>query len=86
MYKGAEGMARLKAESRQERCGKLFGEGDLAYKCRTCQTDLTCVICQDCFLASDHTGHEVTFHNTHPGGWCLKTSKEGSVGISILQP
>jgi len=66
----AEGLSKLRNENRQERCGRLFQENDLAYNCRTCQTDNTCVICQDCFDASDHTGHEIMFHRTSPGGCC----------------
>jgi len=68
--KVTEGIARLKSENRQERCGLIFSEGDLAYHCRTCQLDNTCVICQDCFANGDHTGHEITFHRTGAGGCC----------------
>ena len=46
----------------QSRCGRLFKEGDLVYNCKTCQTDGTCVLCQDCFDDSNHEGHVVTFH------------------------
>ncbi|GBG29941.1 E3 ubiquitin-protein ligase UBR2 [Hondaea fermentalgiana] len=70
VLRGSEGVRKLKRENRQERCGKLFREGDLAYNCLTCQVDSTCVICQECFDESDHTGHEVTFHRTDPGGCC----------------
>lgn len=51
-------------------CGYVFRRGDIAWNCRTCQTDATCVICDTCFRASDHTGHEVFFHRTSPGGCC----------------
>uniref|UniRef100_A0A7S2WKT4 E3 ubiquitin-protein ligase n=1 Tax=Mucochytrium quahogii TaxID=96639 RepID=A0A7S2WKT4_9STRA len=68
--RGSEGIQRLKSENKQARCGRLFRTGDLAYNCRTCQVDDTCVICQDCFNESEHDGHEVTFHRTEPGGCC----------------
>lgn len=29
----------------------------MAFKCLDCEMDTTCVICEDCFLASDHSGH-----------------------------
>lgn len=51
-------------------CGYVFKRGDIAWNCRTCQTDPTCVICDACFRDSDHSGHEVYFHRTTPGGCC----------------
>ena len=51
-------------------CGYIFKTGDIAWVCRTCQTDDTCVLCQDCFANSNHEGHEVFFHRTRAGGCC----------------
>jgi Putative zinc finger in N-recognin (UBR box) len=51
-------------------CGYIFKRGDIAWNCRSCQTDPTCVICNDCFQQSQHEGHEVYFHRTTPGGCC----------------
>lgn len=51
-------------------CGYVFKRGDIAWNCRTCQTDSTCVICDNCFRQSNHDGHEVFFHRTTPGGCC----------------
>ena len=51
-------------------CGYVFRRGDIAWNCRTCQTDATCVLCDACFRESDHVGHEVFFHRTTPGGCC----------------
>lgn len=51
-------------------CGYVFRRGDIAWNCRTCQTDATCVLCDNCFRESDHVGHEVFFHRTTPGGCC----------------
>ena len=56
--------------SRRRPCGYVFKRGDIAWNCRSCQTDPTCVICDSCFQASEHTGHEVYFHRTTPGGCC----------------
>ena len=53
-----------------ECCGYVFRRGDIAWNCRTCQTDATCVLCESCFRESDHEGHEVFFHRTTPGGCC----------------
>ena len=51
-------------------CGYVFRRGDIAWNCRTCQTDPTCVLCDECFRNSNHEGHEVFFHRTTPGGCC----------------
>ena len=51
-------------------CGYVFRSGDIAWNCRTCQYDNTCVLCDTCFQQSDHEGHDVTFHKTSPGGCC----------------
>jgi hypothetical protein len=51
-------------------CGYLFKRGDMAWNCRTCQQDATCVQCDACFRRSDHRGHDVFFHATSPGGCC----------------
>lgn len=56
-------------ESRRP-CGYVFKRGDIAWNCRQCQTDATCVICDNCFANSNHDGHEVYFHRTTPGGCC----------------
>lgn len=55
---------------RSRPCGYVFKRGDIAWNCRTCQTDSTCVICDTCFRNSNHEGHEVFFHRTTPGGCC----------------
>ena len=51
-------------------CGYIFRNGDIAWVCRTCQTDDTCVLCEECFSSSNHEGHEVFFHRTRAGGCC----------------
>ena len=53
-------------------CGHIFHRGDLVYSCRDCEVDGTCVLCESCFNASDHVGHNVLFHRTavHTGGCC----------------
>ena len=48
-------------------CGRVFQEGDLAFNCNDCQSDPTCVMCEDCFKDSEHTGHDVSFHRAGAG-------------------
>lgn len=64
------GLSRLENANVRRICGKVFEQGGLAWNCRTCQMDATCVQCDACFHKSDHTGHEVYFHRTSPGGCC----------------
>lgn len=51
-------------------CGVVFKKGDLAWVCRTCGKDQTCVQCDKCFRNSDHQGHEVFFHRSSGNGGC----------------
>ena len=39
-------------------CGKVWKTGDTVYHCRTCGMDPSCAICHECFMHSDHTGHD----------------------------
>mmetsp|Transcript_11499 Transcript_11499/g.25659 ORF Transcript_11499/g.25659 Transcript_11499/m.25659 type:complete len:3095 (-) Transcript_11499:90-9374(-) len=65
-----ESSAQVESPNKRRPCGYVFKRGDIAWNCRTCQTDATCVICDNCFRLSDHEGHEVYFHRTSPGGCC----------------
>ena len=47
-------------------CGHIFKNGETTYRCRTCSSDDTCVLCARCFEASDHEGHNV-FVSLSPG-------------------
>lgn len=67
----------LDVESRQaleqlpkRMCAYEFKPGDIAWNCKVCQVDETCVMCNDCFISSDHEDHEVFFYYTHSGGCC----------------
>eukprot|EP00943_MAST-04B_sp_MAST-4B-sp1_P007495 g7495.t1 len=51
-------------------CGKVFKDGDLAYTCLDCRTDGTCVVCEECFVNSNHEGHRYRYHQTSAGGIC----------------
>ena len=48
--------------ARGKACGHIFKNGDATYRCKTCGTDDTCVLCSRCFEASEHTGHLVLQH------------------------
>ncbi|CAA6654977.1 unnamed protein product [Spirodela intermedia] len=49
-------------------CGAVWGRGDLAYHCRTCEHDPTCAICVSCFQNGNHEGHDYSIMYT--GGGC----------------
>nr|CCA16021.1 conserved hypothetical protein [Albugo laibachii Nc14] len=61
---------KMERSTRKRICGEVFGADEIAYSCRDCQVDPTCVICNDCFLRSDHTGHTVHFQRTAAGSSC----------------
>ncbi|KAI9886368.1 MAG: oxygen-dependent protoporphyrinogen oxidase [Watsoniomyces obsoletus] len=56
---GATEGAEYTEAARGKPCGHILKAGDMIYKCRTCSTDDTCVLCSKCFDASDHTNHQV---------------------------
>ena len=60
------------ASSKRVMCCYVFKRGDLAYNCRQCQSDETCVVCEECYRNSDHAGHDVSFQriNTDGTGCC----------------
>lgn len=49
-------------------CGSVWGNNDVAYRCRTCEHDQTCAICVPCFQNGDHKGHDYSIIYT--GGGC----------------
>ena len=51
-------------------CQYVFKRNDIVWICRSCQSDETCVMCNACFLDSDHTGHDVFFYHAVAGGCC----------------
>ena len=52
----------LSAQAPQRVCSVTFSFGDIVWKCKTCQVgDETCVVCQACYQAGDHAGHDVAF-------------------------
>ncbi|GLD91554.1 hypothetical protein PINS_up000087 [Pythium insidiosum] len=63
-------LTRLTASTRRRICGVIFAADEIAYSCRDCQVDSTCVICKDCFMHGDHTGHDVYFQRTTAGSSC----------------
>ncbi|KAI9739109.1 MAG: hypothetical protein M1834_007322 [Cirrosporium novae-zelandiae] len=56
---GAVEGAEYTEAARGKACGHILKNGESTYRCKTCTTDDTCVLCSRCFEASDHTGHVV---------------------------
>lgn len=55
---GAREGAEYSEAARGKRCGHIFRAGEATYRCLTCASDDTCVLCSRCFDSSDHTGHQ----------------------------
>lgn len=51
-------------------CQYQFKANDIVWICKQCQKDETCVLCNECYQESDHTGHEVYFYHSTYGGCC----------------
>ncbi|KAK3163882.1 hypothetical protein QOZ80_1AG0009690 [Eleusine coracana subsp. coracana] len=56
------------SEGERAVCGSVWGQNDLAYRCRTCENDPTCAICVPCFQNGDHKDHDYSIMYT--GGGC----------------
>ena len=63
-------LSTLPSNNHNNVCGAVFKKGDLAWVCRTCGKDQTCVQCDKCYRLSDHEGHEVFFHRSSGNGGC----------------
>ncbi|KAJ9235444.1 hypothetical protein DTO169E5_6160 [Paecilomyces variotii] len=55
---GAKDGAEYTEAARGKRCGHIFRPNEATYRCLTCASDDTCVLCSRCFDSSDHTGHQ----------------------------
>lgn len=51
-------------------CQYQFKKNDIAWICKNCQSDETCVLCNACFQNSNHEGHEVYYYHSQAGGCC----------------
>ena len=58
----------LSSEDNRAVCGTVWGKNVLAYRCRTCESDPTCVICVPCFQNGNHKDHDYSILET--GGGC----------------
>ncbi|KAI9908494.1 hypothetical protein PsorP6_004357 [Peronosclerospora sorghi] len=63
-------LSKLSRTERQRVCGAIFSADEIAYSCRNCQQDTTCVMCKDCYTHSKHVGHDVYFQRTTAGSSC----------------
>lgn len=45
----AQILSKLTLTERKRVCGAIFSADEIAYSCRNCQIDSTCVTCRDCF-------------------------------------
>ncbi|CAG0883513.1 unnamed protein product [Cyprideis torosa] len=51
-------------------CGKVFKSNEPTYTCRDCFMDPTCVLCIDCFKASEHRYHRYKMSTSQGSGYC----------------
>ncbi|KAI7750001.1 hypothetical protein M8C21_021219 [Ambrosia artemisiifolia] len=55
-------------------CGFMWSHNDIAYRCRTCESDPTCAICVPCFGNGNHKDHDYSVIYT--GGGCCDCGDE----------
>lgn len=59
-------------------CTKFFKAQDMHYTCEECQSDSTCVMCEECFLNSKHTKHLYSCRRSLFEGGCCDCGDEES--------
>lgn len=69
--------------ARGKACGHIFKSGDATYRCKTCTTDETCVLCTRCFEASEHTGHLVSQHISLGNSGCCDCGDDEAWKIPV---
>ncbi|XP_075239180.1 E3 ubiquitin-protein ligase UBR2-like isoform X3 [Convolutriloba macropyga] len=57
-------------QQRPTKCGRIFTNGEPHYSCRECSMDPTCVLCRECFQASEHKTHKYRIGTSGGGGCC----------------
>ncbi|KAI0782190.1 hypothetical protein C8Q75DRAFT_727881 [Abortiporus biennis] len=51
-------------------CGHIFKKGESCFRCKECALDDSCVLCSQCFEATDHSDHNVSFFIAQQSGGC----------------
>ncbi|KAH7103274.1 hypothetical protein BKA62DRAFT_636830 [Auriculariales sp. MPI-PUGE-AT-0066] len=51
-------------------CARILAKGECCYRCKDCAIDDNFALCSQCFHATDHTGHTVTFYLVQQPGEC----------------
>ena len=69
--------------ARGKACGHIFKGGDATYRCKTCATDDTCVLCTRCFEASEHTDHLVSQHISLGNAGCCDCGDDEAWKIPV---
>lgn len=73
-----DALIRFEGVAEADICGRLFASGDLVYHCVECAYDETCVYCADCFVATEHAGHAVSFFASMGNGGCCDCGDDES--------
>jgi hypothetical protein len=51
-------------------CGRIWGKGYVAYRCRTCGMSPCSAICHECFEKGPHRNHNFLMYRSVAGGCC----------------
>jgi len=54
----------------QSQCTNVWSKGNIAYRCRTCQTKDSSAICVSCFQGGNHWEHDYVMYHSESGGCC----------------
>ncbi len=82
---GADGDEFTEA-ARGKACGHIFKAGEATYRCKTCSSDDTCVLCSRCYDSSDHTDHMVYVSVSLGNSGCCDCSRSDDHGRPPVLP
>ncbi|KAG6853526.1 hypothetical protein C0991_003446 [Blastosporella zonata] len=83
---GFSGAGRTDAPIPGRSCSRIFKKGDSCFRCKDCALDDSCVMCANCFHATDHADHNVSFFIAQQPGGCCDCGDEEAWRVPLQCP
>ncbi|KAG6874158.1 hypothetical protein C0995_005576 [Termitomyces sp. Mi166 len=83
---GFAGAGRADAPIPGRSCSRIFKKGDSCFRCKDCALDDSCVMCANCFHATNHSDHNVSFFIAQQPGGCCDCGDEEAWRVPLQCP
>ncbi|RDB27292.1 E3 ubiquitin-protein ligase ubr1 [Hypsizygus marmoreus] len=80
------GAGRDEAPTPGRPCSHIFKKGESCFRCKDCALDDSCVMCAQCFHATNHVDHNVSFFIAQQPGGCCDCGDEEAWRIPLNCP